>query len=195
LMDGRAGLPSPEPCDGPVGTKLSIRTQTNGSSDVTAKLGSKTRQTKSPPTRLDKSGGCSRLPFTALASSLAAGAKTRGRRTSKALGGGIAAKGAGVFGDKAIGQQVLCAVLFGRIRHVVRLEAERHQRRCRSARPLGSSWRKCASSEGREEDAREANPVAAAATVSRRITKLRRSTRPGHRSNRGHVWVRMKQAG
>jgi hypothetical protein len=100
----KAGLPSPEPyVSGPVGTTLSYQTQTNGSSDVTAKLDLKAARLEVAPLGWTKAGGVE--ASLALGLKLAAGAKLVSADFD-GTGGGIAAKGQVLFGDKAIVQQV-----------------------------------------------------------------------------------------
>ena len=100
----KAGLPSPEPyVSGSVGTILSYQTQSNGTSEVTAKLDLKAATLEAAPLGWAKPAG--------VEASLALGLKfAEGAKLLSAdfdgKGGGFAAKGQVVFGDKAAVQQL-----------------------------------------------------------------------------------------
>lgn len=100
----KAGLPSPEPyVGGPVGTTLSYQVQTNGSSDVAAKLDLKAAKLDVAPLGWTKPEGVD--SSLTLALKFAAGAKLVSADFD-GKGGGLAAKGQVLFGDKAVVQQV-----------------------------------------------------------------------------------------
>ncbi len=100
----KAGLPSPEPyVSGPVGTTLSYQTQANGSSDVAAKLDLKAARLEAAPIGWTKAAGVEAALTLGL--KFSAGAKLLSADFD-GKGGGLAAKGQVLFGDKAIVQQV-----------------------------------------------------------------------------------------
>jgi hypothetical protein len=99
----KAGLPSPEPyVSGPVGTTLSYQTLANGSSEVAAKLDLKAARLEAAPIGWTKAAGAD--ASLTLGLKLAAGAKLVSADFD-GKGGGLAAKGQLLFGDKAIVQQ------------------------------------------------------------------------------------------